>query len=224
MNMLKIFFVFQTLIVTTLLLSSAEADNLKRCYSLFRPIENTALKIKGPGGTWGLFEKRAIFRKHAIVGLHVDSKITALIFTINYLCESQEGIPVNEVAGQVVPMMAERGLEGFIKHYLVLAHELEEIKGWAKYADYFKAHHKRKLDFGQTKNTIEKSTVFFERYQALSRKLSKTNDVEEIAKEGKALIKDIMQFNNIDPLLKQANLENSKIPQVSNLLNIADEM
>jgi hypothetical protein len=201
MKILVFSLIFQILSSSPLLLSSLEANNVKACYTMFRPLENTALKIKGPGGTWQLFEKRKIFRKHAVVGLHVDSKITALIFTINYLCESQEGIPMNEVAGQVVPTMAEKGLEGFIEYYLVLAHELEEIKGW-----------------------IENARQYFDRYQALATKLKKTNDVEGVSKEGKDLIEDIMQFNAVDPLLKQANSENSKIPQVSNLLNIADEM
>ncbi len=224
MKLLKVFLILQTLVITPLLLNSSEANNVQACYNMFRPLENLALKIKGHGGTWELFEKREIFRKHAIVGLHADSKITALIFTINYLCESQEGIPMNEVAGQVVPTMAEKGLEGFIEYYLVLAHELEEIKGWAKYAEYFKANHKRKLDINETKTTIKNVQQYFERYKALATKLKKTNDVEGIAKDGNALIEDIMLFNTVDPLLKQANFENSQIPQVSNLLNIADEM
>jgi hypothetical protein len=224
MKLLKVFFILQALMITPLLLSSSEANNVKACYSMFRPLENLALKIKGHGGTWELFEKREIFRKHAIVGLHADSKITALIFTINYLCESQEIMPMNEVAGQVVPTMAEKGLEGFIEYYLVLAHELEEIKGWAKYAEYFKANHKRKLDIGETKTTIDNAKQYFDRYKALATKLKKTNDVEGVAKDGKALIADIVQFNTVDPLLIQANFENAQIPQVSNLLNIADEM
>jgi len=106
----------------------------------------------------------------------------------------------------------------------VLAHELEEIKGWAKYAEYFKANHKRKLDIGETKTTIDNAKQYFDRYKALATKLKKTNDVEGVAKDGKALIADIVQFNTVDPLLIQANFENAQIPQVSNLLNIADEM
>ena len=224
MKLLKILLILQALMIFPMMLSSSEANNVQACNSMFRPLENSALKIKGHGGTWELFEKREIFRKHAVIGLHVDSKITALIFTINYICESQEGIPVNEVAGQVVPMMAEKGLEGFIEHYQILAHELEEIKGWAKYADYFKASHKRKLDISETKTTIENVQQYFDRYKSLATKLKTTNDVEGIAKDGKALIEDIILFNALDPLLKQANFENSQIPQVSNLLNIADEM
>jgi len=191
MKILVFFLIFQILSSTPLLLSSLEANNVKACYSMFRPLENTALKIKGPGGTWQLFEKRKIFRKHAVVGLHADSKITALIFTINYLCESQEGIPMNEVAGQVVPTMAEKGLEGFIEYYLVLAHELEEIKGWAKYAEYFKANHKRILSFGKTKTTIENARQYFDRYQALATKLKKRMTLKELLKKAKTLLRTL---------------------------------
>ena len=176
MKILVFSLIFQILSSTPLLLSSLEANNVKACYSMFRPLENSALKIKGPGGTWQLFEKRKLFRKYAIVGLHADSKITALIFTINYLCESQEGIPMNEVAGQVVPTMAEKGLEGFIEYYLVLAHELEEIKGWAKYAEYFKAHHKRILSLDKKKTTIENDHQYFHRKKPSPTKQKKNKE------------------------------------------------
>ena len=224
MKLLKLLLFGQIAMLAPMLLSSAKADNVQACYNYFRPLENSALEIKSRGGTWGLFEKREIFRKHAIVGLHADSKITALIFTINYLCESQEAIPVNEVAGQVVPTLEEKGLEGFIEYYLVLAHELNEIKGWAKYAEYFKANHERKLNFKQTKATIDNAKPYFDRYKALAIKLKTTNDIEGVAKDGKALIEDIVKYNTVDPLLIQANHENAQIPQVSNLINIADEM
>ena len=224
MKLLKFFLIAQIFMVAPLLLSSAKANNEQACYDYFRPLENIAMEVKGRGGTWGLFEKRALFRNHAIVGLHVDSKITALIFTIDYLCESQEGIPFNDVAVQVVPTLEEKGLEGFIEYYLVLAHELNEIKGWAKYAEWYNANHKRKLDPNQTKATIDNARLYFERYRALAVKMKTTNDIEGIVKDGNTLIEDIVKFNTVDPLLIQANLENSKIPQVSNLLNIADEM
>jgi len=66
--------------------------------------------------------------------------------------------------------------------------------------------------------------IFFERYTAQDKKIRSTNDVEEVAKEGNAIIEDIKQFHTTDPILKQVNFENLKIPHASNLLNIADEM
>jgi hypothetical protein len=220
---LLIFFLISQ-VISPLLSTPAKADTTQDCYNLFRPIENTALKVKSRGGTWSLFEKRENYRKHAIVGLHVDSKIATLIYTINYVCQGQKGMPMNSVANQVVPMMQEKGLEDFIEFYLTLSHPLEEIKIWAKYADYFMANSKRKLDFNLTKNMIEKAKTFFERYVALNERIKSTNDVKGVVKEGTAMIEEIKQFHRTDPILKQANFENMKIPHASTLTQVADEM
>ena len=224
MKLLKFFLISQVIMIAPLLLNPAEADNTETCTNLFRPIENTAHAIKSRGGVWSLFEKRENYRKHAIVGLHVDSKITSLIYTINYVCEGLEGIPLNPLANQVVPMMKERGREGFIEHYLTLAHPREEIEVWAEYVDYYNANYKRKLDFNLVRKTIEKAETFFKRYTAVDKKIRSTNDVEEVATEGTAIIEGIKQFHATDPILKQVNSENFKIPHASNLLGHADEM
>jgi hypothetical protein len=228
MKRLKTFMIVQIVIIAPFLLNPAQADNSKACYDLFRPVEKQSLKIKDNGGIWELFENGASLRKHSIVGLHLDSKITSLIDTINYLCEYQEGLPMTEVTHQVVPMMRKIGREDFIAHYLALNHSIEVIEVWAKYAEYFEANHKRKLDFNQTKNTLAEAQKFFKRYLTLAQHVGSVNEkevrikslgllvplqsVEGIAEGGKALTEDIKQFIAMDPLLKQANLENAEIP------------
>ena len=116
MKRLKTFMIVQIVMIAPFLLNPAQADNSKACYDLFRPVEKQSLKIKDNGGIWELFENGASLRKHSIVGLHLDSKITSLIDTINYLCEYQEGLPMTEVTHQVVPMMRKIGREDFIAH------------------------------------------------------------------------------------------------------------
>ena len=239
MKLLKIFLIIQIVVIAPLHLGPAQADNSKACYDLFRPLEKQAQKIKDRGGIWELFENGASLRKHSIVGLHVDSKITSLIDTLNYLCESQDGLPINEVANYLVSTMKKEGREGFIKYYLSLFHSIEEIEVWAEYAEYYEANRKRKLDFNQTKNTLAKAQKFFERYTTLAQNIDATNDkelrikalrllvplhVEGIAEEGKVLTDDIKQFIAKDPLLKQANLENSEIPFAPNLTGGAEPL
>ena len=224
MKRLIIFWVVLTLLILPALASYANANNKENCHTMFSPIENMAHSIKSRGGTWSLFEKREIYRKHAIVGLHVDSKITSLIYTINHVCEAQDNIPMNDLARQLIPKMKELGLEGFKKYYISLSYPIEEVMTWAKYVDYFEAHHMRKLDFNLTKKTIQTAKVFFDRYVALDRKISSTNDVAEVVKEGNAIIEEIKRFHTTDPTLVQVNSENAEKPHASTLLVIADEM
>ncbi len=243
MKLLKNFLIFQTFLLIQIVViapSPAQADNSSACYALLLPLEQQAQKINDNGGIWELFENGATLRKHSIIGLHVDSKINSLIETINYLCENQKGLPVNEVAYQIVPMMKEMGREGFIKYYLALSHSVEEIEVWSDYAEYFVVNHTRELDFNLTKKTLEGAQKIFERYTTLAQKINGSNDEEVrikslgllvplhhdkgIVKECKALTEDIKQFNIIDPLLKQAHIEKSKIPYAPNLTGGAEAM
>ena len=159
MKRLKTFMIVQIVMIAPFLLNPAQADNSKACYDLFRPVEKQSLKIKDNGGIWELFENGASLRKHSIVGLHLDSKITSLIDTINYLCEYQEGLPMTEVTHQVVPMMRKIGREDFIAHYLALNHSIEVIEVWAKYAEYFDGSMFHWTNFGIPENNV--STVMF---------------------------------------------------------------
>ncbi len=228
MKFFKIFLIVQMMMVAPWLLSPAQADNSKVCYDLLRPLEMQVQKIKDRGGIWELFENGASLREHSIAGLHVDAKITSVIDTIDYLCENQNGLPVREVTHQLVPMMRKMGREGFIKHYLAFFHSIEVIEEWAKYAEYFEANHQRKLDFNQTKTTLDKAQKFVEHYSTLAQHIDSANDeesrikssgllvpptnVEGIVEECKTLTEDIKQFVAMDPLLIQANLEKSEIP------------
>lgn len=238
---LAVFLIVQIVMVASLHLGPAQADNSKACYDLFRPLEKQAVKIKDRGGIWELFENGAALRKHSTVGLHIDSKTTGLIDTLNYVCESQEGIPLNEVANYVVTTMKQKGREGFVKYYISLSHSIEVVEVWAEYAEYFEANRKRKLDFNLTKKTLGKAQKFFERYSTLAQTIDAANEeelrikslglflvplqhVEGIVKEGKALTEDIKQFVAKEPLLKQVQLENSKIPFAPNLSGGAEGM
>lgn len=233
MKRLKIFLIVQFVMVAPLLISPALADNSTVCYDLFRPLEMQAKKIKDRGGVWELFESGAALRKHSTIGLHADGKIISLRDTLNYLCEFQDGLPVREETHQLVPMMRKMGREGFIKYYLTQFHSIEVIEDWANYAEKFEANRNRKLDFNQTKNTLDKAQKFFERYTTLAQHIDSVIEqearikssglmvplpnVEGIIEECKTLTEDIKQFIAMDPLLKQANRENSEIPYAPSL-------
>ena len=98
----------------------------------------------------------------------------------------------------------------------------------------------RDLDFNLTKQTLEKAQKYFERYTNLAQTINESNEEEVrikslgllvplhhekgIIKECKALTEDIKQFNVIDPLLKQAHREKSKVPFAPSLTGGAEAM
>ncbi len=198
----------------------AEA-NPKACNELIHPLHSQVNVIKDRGGMWALFEKRPSLQNHSALALAVDSKIISLMFTLDYLCTTQEGIPYNDVAEYIVPQIKKIGEEGFIKKHVDLGHSLKDVTDWVEYGRFSEKNLNRKLDFNLIKKTMEQVRSPVERYGLL---FQNNNPASVVIAESKALIKDIEQLRATDPYLKQADDENGQVPHSSVLSNTGDEM
>ena len=47
---------------------------------------------------WGLFELDKELRKESSKAMQLDSKIQQLVWLLDYLCNTAEGVPLNELA------------------------------------------------------------------------------------------------------------------------------
>ena len=217
-------FIF-VLILTSFLGHSAQADNFHVCRDLLQPIDNQVASVKARGGVWEAFEKRSLFRNHSTVALHLDQKAIALIYTLDYICHSLNGIPRNDVSNYILPLWREKGEKEFIKYQIEgYGYALEEVMTWVEYARYYEKNYKRKLDFAQVQKTMEKSKPLVDRFVDIVHKVRKTNKVKEVVEKSKALIGEFANFHKTDPILKQADHENAAIPHASTLTESADEM
>jgi hypothetical protein len=201
-------------------LGTAEAGS-KPCQDLVGSLHNQVNFVKDRGGMWSLYEKRPGLDKHSGLALKVDSKIIGLMFTLDYLCETQEGIPFNDIAEYVVSNVKKKGREGFIQENVQLGHPLKVVTEWADFADFSVSNLTRKLDIELIKKTAQQAQGPVDRYVDLYS--GKHSDSELLAKS-KALIADTEQLHKTDLYLKQADYENSQVPHSSVLANSGDDM
>ncbi len=212
-------------ILAILFAGVAQAKKHKPCYGLLHPLDSKVASVKAQGGVWELFEKRSHYRPHSTVALHLDQKAIALIYTLDYICRSMDGIPRNDVSNYILPLWREKGEKAFIKYQTEgYGYALEEVMTWVVYAKYYEKNHQRKLDFASVQKTFDKSAIHVKRFIDLVEKAKKTNSVDEVVKEAKILIADFARLHQEDPVLKQADGENTAIPHASTLTESADEM
>ena len=223
--MIKLQIFISVFILTSFVSYSARADNFHVCRDLLQPIDNQVASVKARGGVWEAFEKRSLFRNHSTIALHLDQKAIALIYTLDYVCNSLNGIPRNDVSNYILPLWREKGEQEFIKYQIDgYGYALEEVMTWVEYAKYYEKNHKRKLDFTQVQETMKKSKPLVDRFVEIVHKVKETNKVKEVVEKAKALIVELANLHKTDPILKQADDENLAIPHASTLTESADEM
>jgi len=208
------------LFVSLWFLGAAEAGS-NACQDLVAPLHNQVNSVKDQGGMWSLYEKRPGLDGNSGLALKVDSKILGLMFTLDYLCKTLEGIPFSDIAEYVVSNVKEKGREGFIKENMALGNTRKEVTGWADFAEFSMSNRNRKLDTAQIEKSVQQASGPVGLYVDLFR--GKHSDSALLTKS-KALIKDTEQLHKTDPYLKQADYENSQIPHSSVLANSGDTM
>jgi hypothetical protein len=221
MKLHKTFVLFiQVILIVPFLWGAAQAGS-NACEDLTHPLHSKVNAIKDRGGMWSRFEMGRKLQNHSALALKVDSKVIGLMFTLDYLCDTLDGIPFNDVAEYIVPQVREMGEEGFIRKHVDLGHSMKDVTDWVNYGRFSVKNQTRKLKLDQIRKTIDQARGPVKRYESLYRK---TQAAPVVIAETKALIADIEKFHTTDPYLKQADRENNQVPHSSILSNTGDEM
>lgn len=210
----------QVILVGSFLLDTAQARE-NACNVLANPLHSKVNGVKDRGGMWSRYEKSRQLTKHSALALKVDSKVIGLMFTLDYLCDTLNGIPYNDVAEYIVPQVKKIGEEGFIKKHVDLGHTTKDVTDWVNYGRFSVKNLNRKLEMDQIKKTLENANSPVERYAVLYKKVQA---VPAVIAETKALIADIEKLHATDPYLKQADYENGQVPHSPILSNLGDDM
>ena len=100
------------------------------CDELIIPLakKNDSLALKG--GLWGYFEKDPFLRKYSTQAVQLDSRINKVFFLLNYLCETRNGIPFNDLATYISRSIADKGKTAFKEELIILGKTSKQIKNW----------------------------------------------------------------------------------------------
>ena len=209
-----IFSITLLLIVAFKGISYGNNEDISQCHAQIKPLHLQRERVAQLDGMWGLFEKNRELQNNSVAAINLDRKVNSIIFHLEYLCETLNGIPMNEVARYVRDGINEYGEDNFRKELIILGKNEAEIKIWFEFTDFSLKNEKRSLNLNTIFQSITNSAPFINLYAALAQKINQREIDDSIVKNVSELSSKIELFFETDSYMNQALTENKNIPYV----------
>ncbi|MBT3183718.1 MAG: hypothetical protein HOI59_09010 [Nitrospina sp.] len=190
----------------------AWADKPSTCLKQVTPLSTKRDQVAELDGIWGLFQKTTEFRDNSVQGITLDNKINTILFQLEYLCNTIDGIPFDELSDYVSAGLAEKGAEEFKKELIILGKSEGEIDIWFEFSKFAVANRHRALDTQKIFHTIETAQPFIKGYLELAEKINSKERMGSVIQETEDLTNQIETFFKTDPYMSQALYENAQVP------------
>jgi hypothetical protein len=182
------------------------------CHELVAPLIKTNDSIALNGGLWGYFEKDPFLRKYSTEAVQLDSRINKVFFLLNYLCETKNGIPFNDLATYISRSIANKGEPAFKEELIILGKTSKQINNWFNFFMFAQSHKFRTLNSSTIRATINKAIPLINNYVSLEKNINQSIQSKVILKNTGALRIKIDRFFLGDPYITQALDEISHVP------------
>ena len=213
--MSKIFFLISFFFLFAISnITFANQGPISKCHSQINPLHQERDKVSQLDGIWGLFEKNSVLQGNSVLAINIDRKINSIIFHLQYLCDTLNGIPMNEVARYVRDGIQEKGENRFRKELIDLGKPETEIDIWFAFTRFSQKNKERSLDLKSITDSIKSAVPFIDSYVSIAEKINNQEIDDSIIKSVKKLSTEIDNFFLADKYMNQALTENSNIPYV----------
>lgn len=161
-------------------------------------------------GLWSLFEKSPVLRGHSIQAIKLDGIINETIVNLKYLCETANGVPLNELAVYVSQNIRKKGENEFREELKRYGKSKEKIEIWFEFAKSAQINLKRTLNSSSIQKTIHHAADYIEKYIAIAQPSNPR--LTALPTQAKELIGKIKLFFSGDPNMAVAIDEIAQIP------------
>ena len=192
----------------------ANQGPISKCHSQINPLHQERDKVSQLDGIWGLFEKNSVLQGNSVLAINIDRKINSIIFHLQYLCDTLNGIPMNEVARYVRDGIEEKGENRFRKELIDLGKPETEIDIWFAFTRFSQKNKERSLDLKSITDSIKGAVPFIDSYVSIAEKINNQEIDDSIIKSVEKLSTEIDNFFLVDKYMNQALTENRNIPYV----------
>ena len=203
-----IIFIFFSLVTS----SWAGPSEILTCRKQIIHLKDLGEQVAELDGIWGLFQKRPELQGNSALSINLDRSVNSIIFHLEFLCDTIDGIPFDELSDYVSVSLAEKGAEKFKQELIILGKNEGQIKVWFEFSKFAVANRYRALDPEKISHSIQTSQPLIKSYLELAKRIDRKEGIESVIQETKSLKDQIENFFKTDAYMSQAIHENAQIP------------
>ena len=164
------------------------------------------------GGMWGAFERNVGSKPYSFYGMQLDSNVNKMVFSLGYLCQTSEGVPLNNVAIEFKKLMQDHGREEAIKILLSRGEHPEDIEVFLNYEEFARKIRERKIDFKVINPRLDQAELLIDLYEELSNKSIDKQSTDTFLSNSVTLLKVMNEFLQTDQMMVMALNEDGLVP------------
>ena len=164
------------------------------------------------GGMWGAFERNVDSKPYSFYGMQLDSNVNKMVFSLRYLCQTSEGVPLNNVAIEFKKLMQDHGREETIKILLSRGEHPEDIEVFLNYEEFARKIRERKIDFKVISPRLDQAERLIDLYEELSNKSIDEQSADTFLSNSVTLLKVMNEFLQTDQVMVMALNEDGLVP------------
>ena len=200
------------LIIVFFLLFAISAYAESSCFEWVKQLEKKKSTINSNGGMWGHFERSPELRMQSANAIQLDSRINKIFFALDHLCETEKGIPLNDLATYISLNLSKKVKNEFKSELLLIGKTPQQIDTWFEFYRYAQNQKLRTLKIIKIRNALDQSIPLIERYVQLAEGISRGDSSELTLKKIQTLNINIDKLLSQQPYISQALEEISRIP------------
>ena len=164
------------------------------------------------GGMWGAFERNVGSKPYSFYGMQLDSNVNKMVFSLRYLCQTSEGVPLNNVAIEFKKLMQDHGREEAVKILLSRGEHPEDIEVFLNYEEFARKIRERKIDFKVINPRLDQAELLIDLYEELSNKSIDEQSTDTFLSNSVTLLKVMNEFLQTDQMMVMALNEDGLVP------------
>ena len=182
------------------------------CHTRLNPLDERRTAIQKAGGMWHAFERNANSKPYSFNGMQLDSNINKIFFGLKYLCQTSQGVPLNDLAVELNKLIKAHGREKAEKLLIAGGEHPEDVKELLDYEEFARKINVRKVDFKMIGPRFGQAERLMDLYEDLSTRQVDAKSMNVFLSDSVTLLKVLNAFIHQNQIMVMALKEDKAVP------------